>query len=363
MVLQEVQKAPPAKRASSLKSLGSGYAQILPKDALAEDLKKSGLDIAHPWLDSVCKKSGNDMLAEIKELRSKADKDAKQVQAIKLPSLKDDAEYRKVGLSCVSQLASLTSSLEGHCKKIQELRSALQVLKSTKFSLEGEAPVLSEIQTWEAKVGSDLSHHSNSDEVFDQVQQVASFHVTAVAAMCLVQSDRVKAQESKAVNQLADIVVTLEGKHSTLPKTETELVADGAKLLEECQQLAKKGPKHPGNDRTKQQKTAHKEVGSGDAAELAGSQAPHGQKRKLETPETSEPNKSVAKAVGEKEETDGREKKEAKDGEQKEKKEKTADKKEKKEKKDKEEKKDKKSNKEDKKGREKKQERQERQER
>ena len=77
MVLQEAQKAPPVKTASSLKTLGLGFAQILPNDALAEDFKKSGLDIARPWLDSVCKKSGTDMLAEIKELRSKADKDTK----------------------------------------------------------------------------------------------------------------------------------------------------------------------------------------------------------------------------------------------------------------------------------------------
>ena len=71
----------------------------------------------------------------------------------------------------------------------------------------------------------------------------ASFHVAAVAALCLLRSDGMKKADSKITKQVADVAVTLRGKLELVAEDSADLKTAGKRLLEECEKYGKVSPR------------------------------------------------------------------------------------------------------------------------
>ena len=80
-------------------------------------MKKSGLNDAVPWLDGVAKRLAKSLLKLLEEVSQKFEIAAQKVQGLKMPSLENEADYRKEGLQIVGMLAQLSAALEGDMKK------------------------------------------------------------------------------------------------------------------------------------------------------------------------------------------------------------------------------------------------------
>ena len=229
--------------------------------SVEEDMKKSGLNDAVPWLDGVAKRLAKSLLKLLEEVSQKFEIAAQKVQGLKMPSLENEADYRKEGLQNVGMLAQLSAALEGDMKKMKALREGLSKLKSTNFSMQGDSQCLEELRAFEARLQKDPFSPTKSEIAGEKLISEAAFHVAAVAASCLVRSDAMKKADAKMVKQLADIAATLRTKWEALPEDLADLKKFGGLLLDECENLGKapvKGVKNKASEPAKAESSGGK---------------------------------------------------------------------------------------------------------
>lgn len=113
-----------------------------------DDLSKSGLLRAGPWLSEVTRKAMSSVLDLFQSANRSRQLGTDKLRVVKMPDLTDADAYCKVGLRAVGQLAQLTRELEADIKKMHDVRSAMTQLKSTKFCPKEGPPAVSVIGAW-----------------------------------------------------------------------------------------------------------------------------------------------------------------------------------------------------------------------
>ena len=93
-------------------------------------------------------------------------------------------------------LAQLTPGIEESLKTLRDIRQALANLKGAKFSPEGQPPAVEEIRAFEARVQDPFAPATHELDADKQAKD-ASFHVAAVAALCLLRNDAMKSQTAR----------------------------------------------------------------------------------------------------------------------------------------------------------------------
>lgn len=202
-----------------------------------EDLAKSGIMEARPWLEGIARTLVAALLKYLEELRPRVQVGSKKLQANQLPSLDKEGEYRKEGVKIVGMLAQLSSSTEQDLKKLRDARSALTALHSVRFSLGGDTPFQAEFAAKKANLKQDPLNPSKEEQDADGLARVAAFHVAAIAALCLVRGDAVKQADAKLKKQIREVSCTLQSKCDGLPAHSSALIKAGEALVTECQKI------------------------------------------------------------------------------------------------------------------------------
>ena len=228
VVLNESSGAAACKQAADVAALSRIYAEASEKAPLADAWKKCAFGEVAPWLNKVAKKATGQVLAELKAVCAKAaqDQDAIRAHSHKMPLLQDEAAYRRSGLALVSKLASLVHSVEKGQAAIEEGQEALRGLESARFGSD-EPAALKEIAAFE-KAGNAIKCAPDPKGMAE-----GSFHVAAVAALCLVRSKPVADGEAATLKELATLTDTLRSKLQPLP--DGVLKAHGSALLTDCE--------------------------------------------------------------------------------------------------------------------------------
>ena len=295
------------------------------KKDLEDDLDKSCIPKAIPFLTEVARKTCDQILKEFGEAEAKRNQGNKKLET--MPSLSNEDAYRTKGLKSVKALAACARAMGEAQKTVEECRQALASLNIANFG--GEDP------PWATKFRQDPLLATEAEQASVQGASIASFHVAAVAALCTLRSDQVANKEGKALKNSADVAATLRSRWESLENG--GLKKESESLLQECEDAASFSK---GSRRTK----ADKDTKAKESAQPSATG--HGQDQAAAVEQQKERQASESKDMAPKEEKDEKDKKDKKaKKEGKEKKEK----KEKKDKKDKKEKKHKKEEKEDKK--------------
>ena len=228
VVLNESIGAAPCKQAADLATLSRLYAEAFQKTPLADPLQKCAFGEVAPWLNKVAKKATGLVLVELSALCAKAAQDQEAVRAHchKMPLLQDEAAYRRSGLALVSKLASLVHAVEKGQAAIDAGQQALRHLESACFASDEPAAV-KEIAAFE-KAGKAIKCAPDPKSMVE-----GSFHVAAVAALCLVRSKPVADGEAATLKELVTLTDTLRAKLQALP--EGALKAHGSALLTDCE--------------------------------------------------------------------------------------------------------------------------------
>ena len=206
-----------------------------------DDLSKSGLLRAGPWLSEVTRKATSSVLDLFQSANRSRQLGTDKLRVVKMPDLTDADAYCKVGLRAVGQLAQLTRELEADIKKMHDVRSAMTQLKSTKFCPKEGPPAVSVIDAWSKQSGSDPLQPSDFENTSNEAVKMYSFHVAAVASVCLLGSEQLQAEtpDKKSMKDLANLSATLKLKLDGLPEDCKALKKSGASLLAECESKSK----------------------------------------------------------------------------------------------------------------------------
>ncbi|CAK9103619.1 Uncharacterized protein SCF082_LOCUS48398, partial [Durusdinium trenchii] len=206
-----------------------------------DDLSKSGLLRAGPWLSEVTRKAMSSVLDLFQSANRSRQLGTDKLRVVKMPDLTDADAYCKVGLRAVGQLAQLTRELEADIKKMHDVRSAMTQLKSTKFCPKEGPPAVSVIDAWSKQSGSDPLQPSGFENTSNEAVKMYSFHVAAVASVCLLRSEQLQAEtpDKKSMKDLANLSATLKLKLDGLPEDCKALKKSGASLLAECESKSK----------------------------------------------------------------------------------------------------------------------------
>lgn len=213
---------------------------VLFLDALklkGEDLAKSGIKEAVPWLDGVARKLVAALLKALEETCPRVQVGSKKLQSYQLPSLEREDEYRAQGVKIVGVLAQLSSSTEQDLKKLRDVRSALSALHSVRFSLDGDTPFQAEFAASKANLKQDPLNPSEEEQAADGLARVAAFHVATIAALCLVRGDAVKKPDAKVKKQIREVAYALKSKCDGLPADSAQLIKAGEALVTECEKI------------------------------------------------------------------------------------------------------------------------------
>lgn len=202
-----------------------------------EDLAKSGIMEARPWLEGIARTLVAALLKHLEELCPRVQVGSKKLQANQLPSLDKEGEYRKEGVKIVGMLAQLSSSTDQDLKKLRDARSALTALHSVRFSLAGDTPFQAEFAAKKANLKQDPLNPSKEEQDADGLARVAAFHVAAIAALCLVRGDAVKQADAKLKKQIREVSCTLQSKCDGLPAHSSALIKAGEALVTECHKI------------------------------------------------------------------------------------------------------------------------------
>lgn len=216
-------------------------------ESLKEQLAETKLSQVSGWLNDIAVQATRMLMGFMVDGERRHDLVCAKLQAIKMPELSDENAYRKAGVQSVKSLAELSNQLDSDRKQLRDLRTALSKLKSSKFALDGGAPVLPVLEEWEKQHGRDPLKPRQAEEESEAVSKVASCHVAVVASLCLVRSDAVKggSADGKVLKNLEDVTSTLRAKVDCLPKTCEPLLKQATALLQECESFSKKGTKRP----------------------------------------------------------------------------------------------------------------------
>jgi hypothetical protein len=142
----------------------------------------------------------------------------------------------------VGTLAQLTAAVEDDIKTLRDVRQALSNLKGIKFAPQGKPPAVEEICAFQARFQDPFAPATYELDAGKHAKE-ASFHVAAVAALCLLRSDGMKKADSKITKQVADVAVTLRGKLELVAEDSADLKTAGKRLLEECEKYGKVSPR------------------------------------------------------------------------------------------------------------------------
>lgn len=214
--------------AEALVRTGGALQTAVRQKELSEALEKAGLAKVRPWLDGVAKKAAEELLKPLEVTDKRRHLTTEKLMASKLPSVKEEAAYRQVGVRCVGQLAQQTGQLEQDLKQLQSLRGSIARLKLFGFSSDMRPAAAQVFEDFEAKSGRGLglTSASESEIASDKAMRMYGFHVAAVAAMCLVRSDALSGPkpDPKALKNLADITASLKEKYDALAEDRKSVV-------------------------------------------------------------------------------------------------------------------------------------------
>eukprot|EP00435_Cladocopium_sp_Y103_P059191 s662_g21.t1 len=234
--------------AMALVHTSEGLEKALATEALKPDLAETRLEKAASWLRTLSSSAAQLLLGHLLDAKRTHTAAHKKLEAINMPAISDEATYRKSGVRNVGNLADLSGAVEKDIKRLKDLRQALSKLKSCKFGSEGDSPGLTCINKFQENNG-----WYPLDPVPGEADSLltcseSSFHVAAVAAMCLLRNESIQGgtPDPKAVKQLGDITATLKLKFNLLPERNGDLRKHGAALLAECESTAK-GKKRKGD--------------------------------------------------------------------------------------------------------------------
>ena len=211
------------------------------QDDIQEALKASGLDSVQGWLLSV----GESLVSTIKDKHevlcksvrlSKADIDS---FIDKVPSVGNEALYRQETLKFLQPLAKQVAALETGLKELAAQEGIQKKLHQLKFG-ENEQLTFPETEV----------SASGLVPAAGRVAAIASFHVSAVAALCLLRSDELSKSSQvahKTMQNLKDVLATLQSKLKKVPVEETELQAFGQGITDELGRFTAK-PKKPAEE-------------------------------------------------------------------------------------------------------------------
>ena len=222
----EAGRADAVKMAQALQVTAELFAKASSDDKLKADLAASKIDTCCSWLSAVAKRFAASALKELQKRISKVMDCMKTVEGpcAKMPALGEIDEYKKAGVKLVGSLADRTAALEIALKKVQETRESIAKVNLVSFDLATGPCCPETIQQHAQATGQDPLTGGADEQKAGSYAKVGAFHVAAIAAICLVRSDKIKNSNPKAAaKELADIGATLRAKWISLPSAETSL--------------------------------------------------------------------------------------------------------------------------------------------
>ena len=236
-------KTEPEKVVSGLEAMAKELQFVEHTEKAKEEWGSSGMGVAVPWLEGVARQTMKVLVDDLTKAIGQVVQLGGELTGMmqKLPSVKSEKDYRLSGLKLVGPMAKSTNALEDAAKGVKVLREAVSKLCKVCFGGVEPTPWQSDFEAFQKEKGKgDLVVAGEKETEAMSTMKVASFHVAAVAAVCMARSDKVANKgvaNKQAMKELGDLTSTLKAKWDLLPTQAQKLKDEAKDLLDECEKL------------------------------------------------------------------------------------------------------------------------------